>query len=321
MKVIDSISNLSADYRGSVVSIGNFDGLHIGHRQILQIALKTARQNKAKSIVISFDPHPAAVLNPQKAPAIITPGPLKQRLFEEIGVDCWLKLHSSPKILSLAAQDFIKQVVLKPINPCVLVEGEDFRFGQNRQGDVKLLKEIGSSCGFEVIEVPAITIELEQTVRISSTMIRYMLHSGEVSDAAAAMGRPYRLIGKIIRGRGKGKELGFPTLNMDKPEQLIPAEGVYAGLVSIADSYEQACRAEDKIPAAFSIGQARTFADEHPMLIEAHLFINPESDFTGKYMAMDFVEHIRPQHKFSSVEELSHQIKKDCEKAKEILGA
>jgi len=156
-------------------------------------------------------------------------------------------------------------------------------------------------------------------VRVSSTMIRYMLRSGNVADAAILLGRPYKLIGKIIPGKGKGKELGFPTLNMQKPEQIIPAEGVYAGFVEVADSEEKVCTEKTKIPAVFSIGQARTFGDEHPLLIEAHLLIKNANKTIGKWLAMDFVRFIRSQHKFASVQELSAQIAKDCEKAKKIL--
>jgi riboflavin kinase/FMN adenylyltransferase len=146
-----------------------------------------------------------------------------------------------------------------------------------------------------------------------------MLESGHVADAAAALGRPYRLIEKIIPGRGIGKKLGFPTLNMKKPTQVIPAEGVYAGFVKIGQTIENVLASEEKIPAVYSIGQARTYGEEFPLLIEAHLLIENVGDLIGKYMAMDFVERIRSQHKFKTSEELSAQIAKDCQKAKELL--
>lgn len=320
MKVVESVSALEDIYSGAVVTVGNYDGLHIGHQQILLAGKKIAQKKGVQLLVMTFEPHPAEILHPEKAPAVLTPRPLKQKLLEGFGVDCWVVLRTSSEVLSLSAPEFIEKFLVEPVGPCEVVEGEDFNFGSGRAGDVELLQRLGSVNGFEVTIVPARTIELDQIVRVSSTMIRYMLEGGEVADAAVGFGRPYRLVGKIIAGRGKGKELGFPTLNMKRPDQLIPAEGVYAGFVSIAQSYQTACTADDKMPAVFSIGQARTFGDEHPMLIEAHLLSEPESDPTGKHMAMDFIRHIRRQHKFASIDELSGQIARDCDKAKLILG-
>jgi riboflavin kinase/FMN adenylyltransferase len=319
MNIIESMSALEDEYAGAVVTVGNYDGLHIGHQQILQAAKEIAQKKAAQLLVMTFEPHPVRILHPEKAPKILTPRLLKQKLLESFGVDCWLILRTTADILSLSAPEFVEKFLVEPIAPCAVVEGEDFNFGSDRAGNVELLQRLGSVNGFEVTVVSARTIELEQIIRVSSTMIRYMLEGGEVEDAAAGFGRPYRLIGKIVAGRGKGKELGFPTLNMERPDQLIPAEGVYAGFVSITPSYESVCTADDKIPAVFSIGQARTFGDEHPTLIEAHLLNEPESDPEGEYMAMDFIGHIRQQHKFASLNELSNQIARDCDKAKRIL--
>ena len=170
--------------------------------------------------------------------------------------------------------------------------------------------------------LPSKTIKLStgQVVRVSSTMIRYMLESGHVSDAHTALGRPYRLVEKIIHGRGVGTKLGFPTLNMKVPKQVIPAEGVYAGFVYFGETSDEVLNTEKKYPAIYSIGQARTYGDEFPLLIEAHLFDENVPDIAGKYMAMDFIRHIRNQHKFNTLEELSNQIAKDCEIAKNILN-
>ena len=170
--------------------------------------------------------------------------------------------------------------------------------------------------------VPPRQIEMaatSQTLRVSSTIIRYMLDGGHVAEAAVALSRPYRLIGPIVSGWGRGRKLGFPTLNMSTPKQIIPAEGVYAGFVEIAGSEQELLREHQRIPAVFSIGQARTFGDEHPLLIEAHLLIEGVGDMTGRWMAMDFVQRLRSQHKFASPEELVTQIAKDCQEARAIL--
>ncbi|MEK7996421.1 MAG: riboflavin kinase, partial [Planctomycetota bacterium] len=153
------------------------------------------------------------------------------------------------------------------------------------------------------------------------TLIRYMLESGHVADAREALGRPYRLVGEIIPGRGVGKKLGFPTLNMKKPRQVIPAEGVYAGFVRIGNSTADVLSSGDAIPAAYSIGQARTYGDDFPLLIEAHLLNETVGVTVGKFMAMDFLERIRSQHKFKTPEDLSRQIAKDCEEARKMLAA
>jgi riboflavin kinase/FMN adenylyltransferase len=166
-----------------------------------------------------------------------------------------------------------------------------------------------------------IKLSTGQSVRVSSTVIRYMLESGHVVDAGAALGRPYRLLEEIIPGRGIGKKLGFPTLNMKRPGQVIPAEGVYAGFVRVGDSEEDALTSDEMIPAAYSIGQARTYGDDFPLLIEAHLLSEHVDAVPGKYMAMDFIERIRAQHKFKTPEELSEQIAGDCAVAKEMLAS
>jgi riboflavin kinase/FMN adenylyltransferase len=147
-----------------------------------------------------------------------------------------------------------------------------------------------------------------------------MLESGHVSEAAVALSRPYRLVERIVAGRGRGTQLGFPTLNMQKPKQIIPAEGVYAGFVEMADSQEQVLEKKDRLPAVFSIGQARTFGDEHPLLIEAHLLTRQVPETPDKWIAMDFVQRLRSQHKFTTPDELAKQIAKDCQTAKEILA-
>jgi riboflavin kinase/FMN adenylyltransferase len=319
MKVLHSISELGELEKGCVVTIGNFDGLHLGHQEILSTAKKLAAKKHTELLVITFDPHPAAVLHPDKAPQILTPGPLKQHLLTRCGVDCWLIINTERDVLSLSAPEFIEKLVVEPIAPAAIVEGEDFYFGANRSGNIELLQRLGPVNGFDVVVVPAKEVELDQTLRISSTMIRYMLTSGDVADAAAALGRPYKLIGPIVPGQGRGRKIGYPTLNMDRPEQIIPADGVYAGYVTIADTYGRACADEQRLVAVFSIGQARTFGDEHPLLIEAHLLSKADAQPGGKFIAMDFVEHIRRQYKFASADALAAQIAKDCKTANDIL--
>jgi riboflavin kinase/FMN adenylyltransferase len=322
MKKLRTISDLKAVKKGSVLTIGNFDGVHVGHQEIIRVARELADERQTDVVLMTFEPHPLAVLHPENAPPILTPISLKKQLLIELGVDVRLLLDANAQTLSLAPEQFVRKFVCEPLQPSALVEGEDFNFGAARAGNVQLLAEMGQQNGFEVVVIPAKKIEIPdgQTIRISSTMVRYMLGSRKVADAAMALGRAYRLIGPICSGRGIGKKLGFPTLNMTKPDQLVPAEGVYAGYVQLGRTEDDVASPGNRIRAIFSIGQARTFGDEHPLLIEAHLLVNGDADLAGQWMAMDFAEFIRPQHKFTSPEELSKQITKDCRKAIDILG-
>ncbi|MBN1973858.1 MAG: bifunctional riboflavin kinase/FAD synthetase [Sedimentisphaerales bacterium] len=321
MKIMQSISECRNISKGSVLTIGNFDGVHLGHQEILSFARQKAVQRAAELAVITFEPHPVAILYPEKAPGVLTPLEVKENLLAKYGVDCMIVLRDSAELLRLSPEDFIGNVIVENIQPSIVVEGDDFNFGASRSGNIETLQKLGIECGFKVhvIKSKTITLSTGQVVRVSSTMIRYMLESGHVGDAYAALGRPYRLIEKIIPGRGIGRKLGFPTLNMKVPKQVIPAEGVYAGFVGIGDTYEDVLDCQEQISAVYSIGQARTYGDEFPLLIEAHLLTENVPDVKEKYMSMDFVHHIRAQHKFKTPEELSAQIAKDCETAKEIL--
>jgi riboflavin kinase/FMN adenylyltransferase len=308
--------------KGCVLTIGNFDGVHLGHQEILAAAKRIAQERAAELVAMTFEPHPVAILHPDRAPDVLTPLEIKTHLLAECGVDCLIVLQDSRTLLNLSPDDFVSRFLVENVRPSVVVEGHDFNFGLHRAGNIDTLRELSSEKGFEVCVIGPKEIKLStgQTVRVSSTIIRYMLESGHVADAAAALGRPYRLMEKTIPGRGIGKKLGFPTLNMKKPTQVIPAEGVYAGFVKIGQTIEDVLACGEKIPAVYSIGQARTYGQEFPLLIEAHLLIENVGDLVGKYMAMDFVQRIRSQQKFKTPEDLSKQIAQDCEKAKEILS-
>jgi riboflavin kinase/FMN adenylyltransferase len=323
MKVLKGISELGQIREGGVLTIGNFDGVHAGHQEILRTARELARRNGGQMNVMTFEPHPVAVLYPEKAPGVLTPLSLKLRLMTEHVDDFVIVVEDSRELLSLSAQEFVERFLMCHIAPAVVVEGDDFHFGSGRGGDVEALSRFGAERGFDVVVVPPKQIRLStgEAIRVSSTMIRYMLESGHVSDATAALTRPYRLIGPVVSGWGRGRKLGFPTLNMAKPSQIIPAEGVYAGFVELGDSEQAVLEKTEHMPAVFSIGQARTFGDQHPLLIEAHVLLGRLGDMTGKWMAMDFVQRLRDQHKFGSPDELVAQIENDCQAAGNALNS
>lgn len=324
MKIVKTTSGpaeLAKVGKGCVLTIGNFDGVHIGHQEILNAAKQTATENKTQLVVMTFEPHPLAVLRPQQKPELLTSLTLKKHLIAKADADCLLLVKSTPELLSLSPDDFVKQFVVKGIQPNIVVEGESFNFGSGRDGNVHTLQQMGEENGFfvSIIEAKEVQLSTGQMVKVSSTVIRDMLKKGDVAEAALALSRPYRLIGQIVPGRGKGKQLGFPTANMAPPDQLVPAEGVYAGFVEIGDTIEKVCQTHNKLPAALSIGRSQSLGADIPLLIEAHLLIDDVGELYDKWLAMDFIQRIRSQQKFDTEKDLTDQIAKDCEKTKAIL--
>jgi riboflavin kinase/FMN adenylyltransferase len=322
MKIIDKKSDIEKVSSGSVLTIGNFDGVHKGHQKILSRCKTAAEEKGVELVVLTFEPHPLAVIRPQKAPGNLTSLVLKLRLLEELGVDCFIVLKSNKQLLAFTAVKFVEEYIVQYIKPSLVVEGHDFNFGCGRFGSVETLEALGTKMGFEVLVVESQQVKLSsgEKVRVSSSIIRQMLGVGQVNDAGIALGRPYRLVGRIVPGRGKGKELGFPTLNMEKPDQIIPTEGVYAGTVEIGESFEQVCESSDKLLAVFSIGTAKTYRGDNPLLIEAHLLEAKDQALKGAWLVMDFIEFIRKQREFETEKKLSEQIARDCEQAKVVLN-
>ena len=322
MRIIETISDLDEAKKGCVLTIGNFDGVHVGHQVILTAAKKIAAEEETDLTVLTFDPHPVAILHSQKSPRVLNPLELKKHLLAEFGVDTLFIVKSNLELLRLSPADFVEKFIVKNIQPSVVVEGESFNFGYRRSGNIHTLQRLGAEKGFLVSVIGAKEVKLStgQTAKISSTMIRNILESGRVADAAAALGRPYRLIGQVIPGCGKGKRLGFPTANITPLQQIIPADGVYAAFVQVGDSEEGVYPAKEKSPAALSIGRAQTFGSDNPRVIEAHILIDDVGDLSCKWLAMDFIKRLRSQKKFQTETELAAQIANDCQKAKEILA-
>lgn len=321
MQIIDTLEKIDRRIKGCCLTVGNFDGVHLGHKKIVAAARKTAAKfDNCPVAAIVFDPHPVAILHPEKTLQVLTPLPLKTALLESAGIDYLIVLRDSYELLTLSPVDFVDDFLVETISPKAVIEGDDFHFGYGRSGNAQILRRLGKQFGFDVIIVePEILIIDCNPARISSTFIRHLLQSGNVVGAAKMLGRPYRLMGIVSKGRGKGAELGFPTANIDPHEQIIPAEGVYAGFVSVADTIEKLCTLNQKKPAVFSLGRAKTFISDHPMLIEAHILNEKVENLYDKYLAMDFVDFVRSQQRFETEEKLKKQIEKDCKTAKDIL--
>lgn len=323
MKIVDSISSFETTGKEWALTIGNFDGVHLGHQDIIRAGKEAVRKKNLKGLaVMTFDPHPVAILHPERAPAILTPLPLKRQILADCGVDCLITLKDSIDLLNLSPQDFVDEFLMKTVKPAAVVEGPNFMFGYGRSGTIETLKQLAERRGFEVIVRSPRQVQIEDnpSAMCSSSLIRNLLHQGKAQDASRLLGRLYRLIGQTVPGRGIGRQLGFPTANIDPGSQLVPAEGVYAGFVAVADTREGICAKIDRRPAAFSIGRAKTFLSDHPLLVEAHILEKDIEDLTGKWLAMEFVKKIRSQQRFENHEALKVQIEKDCRLAAEILA-
>ncbi len=326
MLIIDDIKNIQDKLNGCVLSIGNFDGLHLGHVEIIETAKRIAAQRNIKSVALmTFDPHPAVLLRPSQAPGVLTPIGLKKSLISSLGVETLIVVKDSLKLLSLSPKAFVDDFLMQTIKPSIVVEGSDFNFGYGRSGSVDTLKQLGQKRGFDVVSIDLERMNFSEDYRekVSSTLIRNFIEQGRMDDAVKALGRDYRLIGRVVTGRGIGKKLGFATANLDPIAQIIPAEGVYAGFVEIGSSQPDVEKNGKRLAAVFSIGRAKTIETNHPLLIEAHVLVQDQvlkESLYGKYMAMDFKTLLRKQKIFDGTESLIAQIDKDCANARKILG-
>jgi riboflavin kinase/FMN adenylyltransferase len=321
MQIIDTLEKIDDRVKNCCLTIGNFDGVHLGHKKIITAAGRTAASlGDCPAIAMTFDPHPVVILHSEKKPQVLTPLPMKAALLEAAGVDYLIVLKDSYKLLTLSPSDFVDDFLMKTITPKAVVEGNDFHFGYGRSGNAQILEQLGKERNFDVVIIEPEEINFDgNPEKVSSTLIRHLLHKGNVADAAKALGRVYRLMGRVVKGRGKGAHLGFPTANIEPYGQVIPAEGVYAGFVSVAENIEKLCTIDQKIPAVFSLGRAKTFISDHPLLIEAHILDERVGDLYDKYLAMDFVDFIRHQQRFETEEKLKEQIERDCKTAKDVL--
>lgn len=322
MRIIEDEHEIKQLPKGMVLTIGNFDGVHRGHQAILKTARVLAAERRTPFAVMTFDPHPAAVLHPEQAPSVLTPLGAKVLLLESMSVGTLIVIRDTLKLLNLSPQDFVDRFLMENLAPSVVVEGPNFNFGYGRSGDINTLRALGAERNFEVVEVPFTEVpdtESDDSIICSSTHIRQFIERGRVRQAAQLLGRPYRLIGKTVKGRGIGTQMGFPTANIVSEGQIIPAEGVYAGYVVIGDAFDEVAFGGLRRAAAVSVGRAKTFVSDYPLLLEAHLLENAVEDLFGKWLAMDFMRFIRRQQRFESKDQLRQQIAKDVQRAEQML--
>lgn len=297
----------------SVVTIGVFDGVHQGHQATIRHAVRRARELGVRSVVVTFDPHPAEVVRPGSHPAVLTEATRKADLVEQLGVDALCVVPFTPEFSRLTAEQFVHDILVEHLHAALVVVGANFRFGHRAAGDVALLERLGTTFGFGVESAPLVAAD--GTV-FSSTYVRSCVAAGDVAAAAAALGRPHRLEGVVVRGDQRGRELGFPTANLlCHRYAAVPADGVYAAwLVRSRDRPE----AERRLAAAVSIGTNPTFSGRERR-VEAYA-LDFSGDLYGERVALDFVAHLREQRRYDSIPPLVAQVEQDVRDTRRVLG-
>jgi riboflavin kinase / FMN adenylyltransferase len=293
---------------GAVITVGTFDGVHRGHWEVLRALSAAAAQRAARSVLVTFDPHPLRIVRPDAAPLLLTTPTEKIEILAQSDVERVAVLRFTPALAALPPGEFVERVLIGRLGMRHLVIGYDHGFGRGRSGDVQTLREIGESLGFDVDVVePVLT---DGGAAISSSRIRTALGAGDVAAAARGLGRPYSLTGTVVRGQGQGRRLGFPTANLDiaHPEKLIPHEGIYAVRAALRDRFAD---------GVLHLGPRPTFAGLSPS-IELHLF-DFDADLYGHRVRVDFVERVRDIARFESVDALVHAMEADCAEARRLL--
>lgn len=311
MEIIDRIEKITTPYPNAVITIGNFDGVHLGHRALFQKVIEKAKEIGGRSVVMTFEPHPIRVLKKNGQPPLITLYEQKVELVEKSGIDVLVCIHFTPEFASLTATEFVEDLLMKRIGMKAIVVGEDYTFGKNREGDISLLRSFGEQMQFEVIAVDKIQISDELPGRISSTKIRELVTEGNVDEAQKLLGRYYQIRGIVVPGRDRGGELvGYPTANVNLYDELCPKAGIYAVRVE--------CEGEIHNGVA-NIGYSPTFGD-HAFTVEVHI-LNFNKDVYNRKIRVNFIKRIRDEIKFTNISELSAEIGRDIIKAQKILSA
>ncbi len=303
------------DWGRSVVTIGEFDGVHRGHQLIVARAREMAGRLGLPVVVVTFDPHPAEVVRPGSHPPLLCTARRRSQLLAGLGVDAICVIPFTLEFSRLGPDEFVRAVLVDRLHAAAVVVGENFRFGHKAAGDVALLAELGEKYEFTAEGVPLLT---EHGVTISSSQIRALLADGDVAAAARDLGRPHRVEGVVVRGHQRGRALGFPTANLETlPYTAIPADGIYAGwLVSLDIDGSQLAR----WPAAISVGTNPTF-DGTDRTVEAYALDRDDLDLYGAHVAVDVTERLRPTVRFDSVAALVEQMHRDVAQARQVLAA
>ena len=314
MQVVTDCSLVPFPGEDAVITIGAYDGLHLGHQTVIAEVVAKATATGRRSAVVTFDRHPAVIVRPESAPKLLTDHEQRMELLEATGVDAAVVLPFDEAQSREAPLSFIERVLVRCLSTKLIVVGADFHFGRNREGNVDLLREVGNTYGFEV--APMVLIPRADGVDepVSSTVIRRALAGGNVEMAAAMLTRPFEARGKVVQGDQRGRLLGFPTANVEVPNRIcLPADGVYAGWYERPDGSTHPC--------AINLGRRPTFYEHaDSSLLEAHL-IGFEGDLYGEEAKVRFTNFLRSERKFDGIDALVAQLNADIDHARGLLGA
>ena len=310
MNLVEHIDKIKKPYNNAVITIGNFDGVHIGHQALFHEVIEKADAIDGTSIVMTFEPHPVRVLKQNDHPPLITLYEQKVELIESSGMDVLICIPFTLEFAAISAKEFVEDILLTRIGMKAIVVGEDYTFGKNRKGDIKLLQTYAKNHGFEVIVADWILTLNKSSDRISSTRTRKLVMAGRVTEAQKLLGRHYQIRGVVTTGRNRGgRLLGFPTANIILYDELCPKTGVYAVSVELGSKTHK---------GVANIGYSPTFGDQ-AFSVEVHILDFNENIYDRK-IRVNFIQRIRDEKKFSNISELSEQIKKDIVKARKILS-
>jgi len=311
MQLINDIKEIATPYKNAVITIGNFDGVHIGHQSLFHTIIEKADAIGGRSVAMTFEPHPARVLRQNGHPPLITLYEQKVELIESSGIDVLICVPFTKEFATLTASEFVEDILVRLIGMKAMVIGSDYTFGKNREGNLNLLKKCSERLGFELIVADWINAsDNSRPGRISSTRIRELVMAGKVNDAQKLLGRSYQIRGTVTRGRDRGgKLLGFPTANMHLQDELCPKIGVYAVTLEFQNR---------KFLGVANIGFSPTFND-HDFTVEVHILDFNENIY-DQTIRVNFIQRIRDEKKFADISELAEQIKKDTGRAREILS-
>ncbi|MEW8460809.1 MAG: bifunctional riboflavin kinase/FAD synthetase, partial [Candidatus Thiodiazotropha endolucinida] len=300
--------NLKPDHHGCVATIGNFDGLHLGHQSVFRHLMEMGTELDQPTTVVTFEPQPREFFQAASAPARLTRMREKLQAIQETGVQRVVVLEFNKRLAGMPAEAFVRELLVEGLGTRFLSVGDDFRFGRGREGDFDLLRNMGKEHGFEVENMNTYKVDAD---RVSSTRIRELLTLGDLNGAAQCLGRPYRLCGRVAHGNKRGRTIGFPTMNINMHRLVSPLHGVYAVKVEgIGDKY---------LPGVANIGNRPMVEGDNRYLLEVHLF-DFNQDVYGEHVSVEFVQKLRDEQRFESFELLRQQIWRDAERAREILA-
>lgn len=310
MELIENIDQIETPYKNAVITIGNFDGVHIGHQALFHEVIEKADALGGTSIVMTFEPHPSRVLKQNNHPPLITLYEQKVELIESSGIDVLICIPFTKEFAMISAKTFVEDILHTRIGMKAIIVGEDYTFGKNREGNLDLLQTLSKNLGFEVILTQWIQIANGQPGRISSTKTRELVRAGKVEEAQKMLGRHYQIRGTVITGLNRGGELlGFPTANINLIDELCPKTGIYAVTVTYGGKL---------FKGVANIGYSPTF-DDKGFAVEVHI-LDFNDDIYGQKIYINFVKRIRDEIKFTDIADLIDQINKDIVEAREILS-